>query len=126
MDTSSQISIQVLIMMYGIGFLGVLAHWVKSAAKGDVTWNLFKYLFIEQKGSSTSMIVAYAASMYGLQTAGMFDAIQFDYIKEAWNNGFLFKPFLHAIIEASLAGYACDSIFNKGNVNDGESTSTSK
>jgi len=108
------IPIKVLAIMACIGFLGVLAHWFQAALKKQVTWNLFKYLFLEQKGNSTSMIVAYLASMYGLQQLGAFDSIQLEYISEAWKNGDVYKPFVHAAFEAAGAGYLCDSTLNKG------------
>jgi hypothetical protein len=103
-------------MMFGIGFIGVLAHWVKAATEKQATWNLFKYLFVDRPGASGSMIAAYSASMWGLYSLGAFDVVKPEYISEAWANGIIFKPFAHAVFETITAGYICDSAFNKGGV----------
>mgnify|MGYP001581366678 CR=1 FL=1 len=115
MDESG-IPIGVLAMMFGIGFVGVLAHWVKAALNKQATWNLFKYLFVDKPGASGSMIAAYSASMWGLYSLGAFDVVKLEYISEAWASGIIFKPFAHAIIETVTAGYICDSAFNRAGI----------
>lgn len=70
------IPIATIVLMFGIGFLGVLAHWFKAALKKQATWNVFAYLFIESKGASTSMFAAYAAAMAGLYGIGAFDIVK--------------------------------------------------
>ena len=99
--------------MFGIGFLGVLGHWFKAATRRQAPWNLLRYLFVESKGASSTMFAAYIASMWGLYSVGAFDIAKWEYVTEAWQNGVLFKPFLHAAIETMTAGYICDSAFNK-------------
>lgn len=105
-------------MMYSIGLLGVIGHWFRAALSGQVTWNLAKYLFVEQAGRSTSMIFGYSLAIYALMQAGAFDMLRIEYITEAWSNDLLYKPFLHAIIEAISAGYMCDSALNKGSTSN--------
>lgn len=112
MNTES-VEINVILVMFTIGLVGILAHWFKSAITKKVTWNLFEYMFINQKVGSTSMFVAYCVSMWGLYSLGTFDTIKFEYISEAWSNGVLYKPFAHAVVETVAAGYLCDSALNK-------------
>lgn len=116
MDTENSIPIATLAMMFSIGFIGVLAHWVKAAANKQASWNLLKYLFMDKPGASGSMFAAYCASMWGLYSLGAFDVVKLEYVSEAWASGIIFKPFAHAVIETITAGYICDSAFNKGGV----------
>lgn len=110
------IPINVLVLMFAIGFIGVLAHWIKAAANKQATWNLFKYLFVDRPGASGSMVAAYCVSMWGLYSIGAFDIVKIEYITEAWHSGVVFKPFAHAVVETVTAGYICDSAFNKSGI----------
>ena len=110
---NNSIPIDTLALMFGIGFIGVLGHWAKAAMRKQASWNLLRYLFVESKGASGSMFAAYIASMWALYSVGAFDIVKWEYVTEAWGNGVLFKPFLHAAIETMTAGYISDSAFNK-------------
>lgn len=109
----NSIPVGIIMMMCVIGFVGVLAHWFKAACKQQAPWNLFNYLFLENKGASASMFTAYTIAMYGLYELGTFDVVKVEYITEAWNSGVIFKPFASAVVQTIGAGYACDSMFNK-------------
>lgn len=109
----NQIPIAVVALMFGIGFIGVFVHWFKAACRKQAPWNLAKYLFVEQKGASGSMFLAYCIAMLGLYEFGTFDAVKIEYIKAAWDNGHLYKPFAAAALQTGTAGYLCDSAFNK-------------
>ena len=113
---ADSVQIDVLALMFAIGFVGVIAHWLQAALKDKVTWNIFRYLFIDHKGASSTMMGAYIASMWGLYSLGAFDVIRLEYVKEAWGNGYIFKPFIHAVVETVTAGYICDSVANKPGV----------
>lgn len=114
---NNTIQINVLALMYGLGFLGVLAHWAKAALNKQASWNLLSYLLTDKPGASGSMLAAYTAAMGGLYAVGAFDIVRIEYVLEAWHNGILYKPFLHAVLEVVMAGYICDSGLNKSTPN---------
>lgn len=107
------IQINALAMMYAIGFAGVITHWFKSALNKQAPWNPIKYLLLDRPGASGSMLAAYTAAMTGLYSLGAFDVVKIEYISEAWHSGYIFKPFLHAVIEVATTGYVCDSALNR-------------
>jgi len=109
----SSIQLNVLVLMFGIGFLGVLAHWAKSAWYKQAPWNLFAYLFTDKPGASGTAFVAYCTGFWLLHTAGTYDLVKWEYIMSAWDNGVLFEPFQSALIQTIMAGYIADSGWNK-------------
>ena len=112
-NNADAIQISAILMMLCIGFVGIVFHWLQAAVKKRVTLNLFNYLFIDERGASGTMFASYLASMWGLYSLGAFDLIRMEYVKEAWDAGYVFKPFVHAVVESVTVGYVCDSAFNK-------------
>ena len=81
------------------GLLGIAAHYLAKWAKGEITGNLFCYLFVNYPKNTVAVLMAFLASAAAMLAMGSI-SINTD-VMMLMGAGF-------------GIGWACDSGFNKG------------
>lgn len=92
--------IAIALAMYIIpGLVGIVAHYVSKWSRGEITGNLFCYLFIDYPRATVATLMAFLASAAALAATG----------------GISLSTDPLMLIGAGFGiGWACDSGINKG------------
>lgn len=110
----TEINLYSFLAVFFCQVIGALAHWWKLKRTKRTRGNYFSYLFAEAPGKSTITIFLLLGSAWFACSTGSGDLLNPELLWTMLGKGILHAPSINAVLAAMTAGYAFDSIADKG------------
>lgn len=110
----TEINLWSFLSVFLFQMLGALAHFRKLKTTKRVRGTYFDYLFSDDMNKSAATIIMLAGSAWFSCTSGNGDLLNPELLWNLMQNGILHVPSVNMLLAALTAGYAFDSISNKG------------
>ena len=109
-----EINLMSFVAVLVLQAIGAAAHWYKMKRAKRVNGTFYDYLVADYPGKSAATGFVLLGAAWLSATSGMADNINPSLVIAMLSSGILHVPTVNGLIAAVTAGYAFDSLLNKG------------